>query len=193
MLKKIMLLGAAIAALVAIAAPAAQASHVFATNNVPITEHENVVFSGEAAFELTSGAAGAHAEVEATMTLNAGTLTVGGQVGTVKEFHVFNCTGTGQLNNRPCTPTTTEVNWPVTLRADTNLEIDVNLHQIYYGDAGHTIPVATTSLVGPVVVDINAAAITSGTLTGGEGLLANGGPATASGTLFTETEGLSLE
>jgi hypothetical protein len=166
---------------------------VFATNGVPIATHESVVFEGETGFELTNGALGWHAEVQATMTLNAGTLTVGGQVGTVTGYHVSNCTGTGQLNNRPCTPTTTEVNWPVTLRADTNLELDVNLHQIYYADAAHTIPVYTSSMYGPAVLDINAAAITSATLTGGEGLIFNGSPATFYGTLFTETEGLSLE
>jgi hypothetical protein len=185
MFKKIMVLGAAIAALVAIAAPAANAEVKWTTDGTAIATHDIVTFSGAANFELTNKTAGAHASVVATMTLNPGTLKAGTQVGTVTEFHVSNCTGTGALNGLPCTPTTTTQNWPVTLNANKTLTIDVNLVQHYYGNAQHTGPIlSTTTLTGPVIVDLNTPAeVKTGTLTAGAGLLANGSPATFSGTL----------
>jgi hypothetical protein len=190
MLKKIMLLGAALAALVAIAAPAAQASHQWKLNGTPIATDQTVTFTGPAAFELVSGTAGAHANATATIKLKAGTISAGGNAGTVTQFHVANCTGTGALNGLPCTPTTTEQNWPVTMNADTTLTIGVSLLQHYYANQAHTIMAATTLLQGPVIVDLdNPANISSGTLTPGEGLEWNENEATVAGELELTTGG----
>jgi hypothetical protein len=193
MLKKIAILGAAIAALVAFASPAAQASHVWKKNGVPIATDQVVTFTGSANFETTNTAFRFHTEITATIKTRAGTLVTGGSAGEVTEFHIKNCTGTGQLNGLPCTVTTTQVNWPVTFTANTTVTIGVNLHQLLYIDEAHTIPAATFTLAGPVILDLNTpAAIATATLTPGAGLLINGNEATASGTLTATEVGWSL-
>jgi hypothetical protein len=185
MLKKIMVLGAAIAAIAALVAPAAQADDKWYKGATAIGVDEVVTFTGVGNFELVGGAAGAHAEITATIKTKAGTLVAGGSAGEVTEFHIKNCTGTGQLNGLPCTSTATAVNWPVTFNANTTVTISVNLHQIYYADGAHTVPVSTTTLAGPVIIDLDTpGAISSATLTAGAGLLANGNAATVNGQLF---------
>ncbi len=185
MLKKIMLLAAAVAALVAIAAPAAQAQFKVTTGGVAIAVPDIVSFEGDASFELTvPETMGADATVEATIELKNGTVKVGETIGKVTEYHVNSCVGTFQLAGLPCTTSSTVANWPVTLKAQNQLEIHVNLHQVYYADAGHAIPVATTNLVGPVLADLdNAANIKKATLTPGAGLTMNGSPLTFKGLL----------
>lgn len=189
MLKKLTLLAMAVAALVAFAAPAAaQAEADWTHEGTVITEDHHVEFTGPAEFNLAESETGAHAIVHAEITLYPDTGT-----GTVSAFHVTNCTGTGELNGFPCTGSPTFPDWPVQARADGTILITIPktepLHNVYYADAGHTFPVATTALSGPVIATPdNSGEIGSVQLVGGEGLEANGNAAEASGELAV-TEG----
>lgn len=183
MFKKLMLLAASVAALVAIAAPAAaQAETPWFMNGGGGVVGEKVTLSGPAAFEVP-GVAGAHATVHATLQLGAN------GSGTVTAFHVTGCTGTGQLNNLPCTATPTFPNWPATALKNGKIEINIPaanpLHNLYYTNPQHTgTPVATTVLSGQVIADPDArGAISAVTLTTGVDVTANGNPAIVTGEL----------
>lgn len=184
MLKRIMLLGAAVAALIAVAAPAAQAEYEWHTNGFPIATHDFVSFEGDIGVHLTPVTAGYHATLEATMTLKAGTLEIGQPAGEVIEAHISKCKGTSGLNGTTCTSTSTGVSWPAILVAQNTLELEVSLHQLFWANPDHTgPPTTTTQLTGGVTVEFNPASVTQFTLTTGTGLTLNGKAATIQGIL----------
>lgn len=181
MIKKLTLLAAAVAALVAFAVPASASAAEWKFEGKGLTEMKTVKLSGPAGFTVGGGAAGAHAVLDATLTLEPGS------TGTVTELTVTACTGTGQLAGLTCHGTPVALPWTVHCNADGSMTITgVHLTNVYTP----TGLVANTTLLGNVVGTGVEGSLDEVVLEG-EGVTANGNPATVTGTLEAATAGYS--
>lgn len=179
MLKKLTLLAAAVAALVAFAVPASASANEWLNNGKPLEAAETVELSGPAGFAVGGGVAGAHAVLDAVLELEPGS------TGTVTELTVKECTGTGLLAGLTCHGTPVGLPWTVHCNANGSVTItSMHLTNVYTPEGA----TANTTLKGNVVATGTGGSLNSVTLAG-EGVTANGNPATVTGTLTAATQG----
>ncbi len=181
MFKKIMLLGAAIAATVAFAAPAAQAQWTHGAN--PLAGNATINLQGQTKFETLSGLF--EGLLTAQLELTGGTTTAH-----VRNVTVDNCKTLGGLSSFFCTATPAGPWIAHTISGTKTVRItNISLTNHYYADPGHAVYIGlSTTLTGNVLAEVNnAAAISSVTSLTGEGTEAAGWSVVVSGSLTATT------
>jgi hypothetical protein len=197
MFKKMLLLASMALAVVAVAAPASALGN-WTHEGEPLAANANVTFSGPANFESKTAEGGAHANLSATILLEAGTTT-----GKVTSVSATNCTGTIKLNGITCTstfetaagkPVSSTDPWIVHCNPSTGVITITNIKitNHYYSplDPSHTTTLQTTVLTGNIIATPNNREAIGTVTLAGEGTLVNGvAPATVNGDLTASPAG----
>jgi len=184
MIKKMMLLAGMALAVVAVAAPAAQAN--WTHSGEELESNATVGLSGSMNIEVP-GVAGAHSEVHIGLTLKSGS------TGTVTSYSDTKCTGTAQLNGLRCTVTAENLPWLAHIDPFvgkirvTNIKLTHHYYSIL--DPGHVTSLTTTVTTGNVLLDPDSRTGFSVFDFEGEGTLINGNPAVIGGSVGVSPAG----